>query len=89
MDPMIRLVERLRRTDPDVARWRDDHTVRNYASARKRIVHPEAGPLEFSIEVITAPHVPDQHLVVHTVEPDSATALGLPFPASWAAAGTP
>jgi transcriptional regulator with XRE-family HTH domain len=78
-------VERLRRTDPDVARWWDDHAVRDYASVRKRIAHPEGGPLDFSIEVITAPHVPDQHLVVYTVEPDSATARALPFLASWAA----
>jgi transcriptional regulator with XRE-family HTH domain len=80
-------VERLRRTDPNVARWWDDHTVRDYASVRKRIAHPEAGPLDFNIEVITAPHVPDQRLVVYTVEPDSATARALPFLASWAPAG--
>src|SRR5579859_6640222 len=82
-------VERLRRSDPDVARWWDDHTVRDYASVRKKIGHPQAGPLEFNIEVITAPHVPDQHLVVYTVEPDSATARALPFLASWATAGAP
>ena len=81
-------VGRLRRDDPDVARWWDDHTVRDYASVRKRITHPEAGPLDFNIEVITAPHVPDQHLVVYTVEPDSATARALPFLASWAPTGT-
>jgi transcriptional regulator with XRE-family HTH domain len=80
-------VERLRRSDPDVARWWDDHTVRDYASVRKRIEHPEAGPLDFNIEVITAPHVPDQRLVVYTVEPDSATARALPFLASWTTAG--
>jgi hypothetical protein len=82
-------VERLRHTDPDVARWWDDHTVRDYASVRKRIAHPQAGPPDFNIEVITAPHVPDQHLVVYTVEPDSATARALPFLASWATAETP
>jgi transcriptional regulator with XRE-family HTH domain len=81
-------VEQLRRTDPDVARWWDDHTVRDYASVRKRIAHPEAGPLHFNIEVVTAPHVPDQHLVVYTVEPDSATARALTFLTSWAIAGT-
>jgi transcriptional regulator with XRE-family HTH domain len=82
-------VERLRRTDPDVAHWWDDHTVRDYASVQKQIAHPVAGPLNFNIEVITAPHVSDQHLVVYTVEPDSATERALPFLASWAAAGTP
>jgi transcriptional regulator with XRE-family HTH domain len=82
-------VEQLRRTDLDAARWWDDQTVRDYASVRKRIAHPEAGFLDFNIEVITAPHVPDQHLVVYTVEPYSTTARALPFLASWAIAGTP
>jgi transcriptional regulator with XRE-family HTH domain len=82
-------VERLRRTDPDVARWWDDHGVRDYDSVRKRIAHPQAGLLDFNIEVITAPHLPDQHLVVYTVEPDSATARALPFLASWTPAPEP
>ena len=82
-------IERLRRTDPDVARWWDDHTVRDYASVRKQITHPQAGLLDFNIEVVTAPHVLDQHLVVYTVEPDSAAARALPFLASWATASTP
>ena len=58
------LIAELRDTDPDVARWWDDHTVRDYASAAKRIQHPTAGPLAFDIEIVTAPHEPDQHLVV-------------------------
>jgi hypothetical protein len=78
-------VERLRRVDPDVARWWDDHAVRDYASVGKQIAHPQGGSLNFNIEVVTAPHAPDQYLVVYTVEPDSATALALPFLASWAA----
>jgi hypothetical protein len=73
----------LLRTDPDAARWWQDHTVRDYASVAKRIVHPEAGTLEFNIEIVTAPHLPDQHLVVYTVEPDSTTARTLPILASW------
>ncbi|GAA1560320.1 helix-turn-helix transcriptional regulator [Kribbella lupini] len=77
-------VESLRPTDPDVANWWDDHTVRDYASVPKRIAHPEAGPLDFHIEIVTAPHLPDQHLIVYTVEPDSATARLLPILARWA-----
>ncbi len=79
-------VANLRRTDPDVALWWDDHTVRDYASVRKHIAHPQAGPLDFDVEIVTAPHVPDQHLVIYTVEPDSATARVLPVLASWAIA---
>lgn len=76
-------VRDLLRTDPDAARWWDDHTVRDYASTPKRIIHPEAGPLEFDIEIVTAPHLPDQHLVVYTVQPHSPTARVLPILASW------
>jgi transcriptional regulator with XRE-family HTH domain len=79
-------MEQLRRADQDVARWWDDHTVRDYASVRKRIAHPDAGLLDFDIEIVTAPHVPDQHLVVYTAEPDSATARMLPLLASWVTA---
>jgi transcriptional regulator with XRE-family HTH domain len=82
-------VERLRQSDPDVARWWGDHTVRDYASVRKRIAHRAGGLLDFNIEVVTAPHAPDQHLVIYTVEPDSPTAQALPFLASWAAAEAP
>ncbi|MFD1274526.1 hypothetical protein ACFQ51_31935 [Streptomyces kaempferi] len=36
------LVDELRVTDRDVARWWDDHTVRDYASVTKRVEHPAA-----------------------------------------------
>ena len=52
-------------------------------SVAKRIDHPTAGPLEFDIEVVTAPHDPDQRLVVDTARPDSPTARLLPLLASW------
>lgn len=71
------------RRDDDVARWWDDHTVRDYTSAAKRIQHPTAGPLSFDIEIVCAPHEPDQRLVVYTAQPDSPTARVLPILASW------
>ncbi|WP_432841359.1 helix-turn-helix transcriptional regulator [Dactylosporangium sp. CA-092794] len=71
-------------SDPDAARWWQDHAVRDYASVSKRIVHPEAGVLDFGIEIVTAPHLAGQHLVVYTVEPGSPTARILPILASWA-----
>lgn len=77
------LVDELRTTDPDVARWWDDHAVRDYASVTKRIQHPAAGPMSFDIEIVCAPHEPDQRLVVYTAEPDSPTARVLPLLASW------
>ena len=77
------LIDELRRTDPDVARWWDDHGVREYASVPKRIAHPSAGNLRFDIEIVSPPHEPDQRLVVYTAEPHSATAQVLPLLASW------
>ncbi len=77
------LIDELRAADPDVAQWWDDHTVRDYASVAKRIQHPTAGPLSFDIEIVGAPHEPNQHLVVYTAQPDSPTANVLPLLASW------
>jgi transcriptional regulator with XRE-family HTH domain len=77
------LVDELRAADQDVARWWDDHTVRDYASVAKRIAHPTAGTLSFDIEIVVAPHDPDQRLVVCTAQPDSPTARLLPVLASW------
>jgi transcriptional regulator with XRE-family HTH domain len=71
------------RTDPEVARWWDDHAVRDHTSLVKRVRHPAAGLLTFGVEAVTAPHEPDQTLVVYTVEPDSPTARLLPLLASW------
>lgn len=79
------LIDELRAADQDVSRWWDDHTVRDYAGVAKRIHHPTAGRLSFDVEVVTAPHEPDQHLVVYTVQHDSTTARVLPLLASWEA----
>ncbi|MEU1532891.1 helix-turn-helix domain-containing protein [Streptomyces fagopyri] len=77
------LVDELRTTDGDVARWWDDHTVRDYASVTKRVRHPDAGPMSFDIEIVCAPHEPDQRLVVYTTEPGSPTSRVLPLLAGW------
>ena len=84
-----RLVDEFRATDPDVARWWDDHAVRDYASVTKRIAHPTAGTLFFDIEIVSAPHEPDQRLVVYTSQADSPTRRAMPLLASWNAAVTP
>jgi transcriptional regulator with XRE-family HTH domain len=82
-------IDALRSTDPDVARWWQDHQVRDYTSVAKRIAHPEFGALEFDIEIVGAPHEPDQRLVVYTAPPDSATARVLPILGSWGTALDP
>ncbi len=57
--------------------------MRDYASVSKRIDHPVVGELAFDIEIVASPRDPDQHLVVYTAEPDSATARVLPLLRSW------
>lgn len=80
---LVSLIEELRAGDEDVARWWQDHAVRDYASVTKRIEHPTAGPLEFGIEFVAAPQEPDQRLVIYTTEPHSRTAEMLLLLASW------
>ncbi len=77
------MLDELCASDPDVARWWDDHSVRDDASVAKRIQHPAAGLLSFDIEIVTAPHEPEQWLAVYTSEPDSPTSRLLPILASW------
>nr|WP_269809556.1 helix-turn-helix transcriptional regulator [Kineosporia rhizophila] len=85
-DPQLKAgIERLRR-DPDIARWWDDHGVRDYSSMRKTVRHPAAGLLAFGVEVLTGPLDPGQRLIVYTVEPDSETSRMLPILGSWAGA---
>jgi transcriptional regulator with XRE-family HTH domain len=82
---LLALIDELRGADDDVERWWGDHAVRDYASVAKRIRHPSAGDLRFDIEIVGAPHEPEQRLVVYTVEPGSLTAQVLPALASWGA----
>lgn len=77
------LIDELRDADDDVARWWDDHGVRDYASVAKRIRHPVVGDLSFDIEIVSPPRDPDQHLVVYTAQPGSPTAGVLPVLAGW------
>lgn len=80
---LLHLVDELRATDPDVARWWDDHGVTDRTSVDKYIAHPVVGPLVFGIEALVSPHDFEQRLVVYTVEPGSLTARTLPVLASW------
>ena len=87
--PLRDLIDDLRDADPQVSDWWDDHAVRDYASLTKQVRHPAAGDLSFGIESVTAPHEPDQRLIVYTVEPDSPTARVLPILGSWAVEPAP
>ena len=82
---LVALVAELRASDPDVARWWEDHAVTDRTSVRKEIAHPDFGALSFGIEAVTVPHDPEQRLVVYTVQPGSSTEQALPLLGSWAA----
>ena len=71
------------RADPEIARWWEDHLVRDHASVTKEIRHPVAGDLTFGVEAVAPPYAADQILVVYTVEPGSSTARMLPLLGSW------
>lgn len=80
---LAELIDDLRARSPDVSRWWDEQGVIDHTSLVKRILHPTAGPLEFGVEAVTAPHCADQRLVIYTVEPDSPTARIMPLLHSW------
>jgi transcriptional regulator with XRE-family HTH domain len=86
---LAQLIDELRAHDPEVARWWDDHAVRDYASVTKQIRHPIAGDLHFDIEIVSPPQEPDQRLVVYTAQPESATSKMLPILVSWHADAAP
>lgn len=77
------LVRELCAADAEVARRWEDQAVREHTSVTKLVAHPTAGDLTFAIEAVTAPHEPDQTLVVYTCPPGSPTARVLPILASW------
>jgi len=80
---LIQLIIDLRSSHPDVETWWNDHRVRDYTSIRKHIRHPIAGDLHFDIEIVAAPHEPDQRLVIYTTDPESKTAEALHFLTTW------
>ena len=87
-DRLIALIDELRSRDAEAAQWWEDHSVQDYASAAKQILHPVVGTLSFDIETVTSTRSTDQVLIVYTAQPDSETARKLPFLASWSMANT-
>ncbi|GAA2291035.1 helix-turn-helix transcriptional regulator [Glycomyces scopariae] len=67
------LVEELLRTSPEFGELWADHRVAVRTAQRKRVVHPEVGPLEFDCQVLDVPGT-GLRLVVYVPQPDSPTA---------------
>ncbi|HTT52558.1 MAG TPA: helix-turn-helix transcriptional regulator [Streptosporangiaceae bacterium] len=66
------LVTELRGCSPRFAAMWAEQQVAVRRPVRKRLIHPEAGPLEFDCHVLPIPDT-DQRLVIYSAEPGSAT----------------
>ncbi|RMI28296.1 helix-turn-helix transcriptional regulator [Nocardia stercoris] len=70
---LARLVTELLGTSPRFAQMWSDHEVEVRRAHRKSVVHPEAGPLEFTCQVL---HIADtdQRMIIYCADPGSHTA---------------
>lgn len=85
-DPgMIALVEELSEGDPQFREWWAAHQVAHHFMGTKAFRHPVAGDLTLDWETLACPSDPDQHLVIFTAEPGTASHDGLRFLACWSA----
>ena len=60
------LLDRLRRGSPEFPTWWEMHDVRTVAAGRKRLSHPERGPLCFDYATFQANDDPALKLVIYT-----------------------
>ena len=72
------------------SRWAE-HDVLTRHDGTKRLLHPEAGPLELTFQPLDLPSYdrPPQQLITYTAEPSTASEDRLKVLASWAATGIP
>ncbi|MDH6625964.1 transcriptional regulator with XRE-family HTH domain [Streptomyces sp. LBL] len=85
-DPrMAALVEELSEKDPQFREWWAAHHVAHHSMGTKTFRHPVAGGLTLDWETLACPTDPDQHLVIWTAEPGTASHEGLRVLACWAA----
>lgn len=66
------LVTELLALSPRFAQMWADHEVQERRSMRKRITHPQLGPVEFDCQVLLVPDT-DQRLIVYCPDPGSPT----------------
>lgn len=83
-DPQLAgLVGDLAVRDPDFRQWWADHDVDLRDHGTKSYHHPVVGDLELGYEAFTPVGEPELLFAMHTVEPNSASAVALNLLASW------
>lgn len=71
-----RLIDRLRARSAEFRGFWAEHDVQVGRSARKRLLHPDLGPLELDCDTLLVPER-DQRVVLYTAAPGSASAEAL------------
>jgi transcriptional regulator with XRE-family HTH domain len=69
--------------DPQFRQWWAGHHVAIKRRGARRFRHPVAGRLTLDWDTLTSDADPDQHIIIYTAEPGSASADALRFLASW------
>lgn len=82
------LVDELRGSSPEFARWWPEHRVHQRTFGTKRLQHPVVGPLTIAYESLSLPGDLDQTLFVYTTEAGTASRQALDLLASWAVPAT-
>ena len=77
------LVEELRVSSPEFARWWDEHRVYQRTYGTKRLRHPVVGDLTVDYETLTLPGDKDTTLYLYSTEPNSPSQRALSLLASW------
>jgi transcriptional regulator with XRE-family HTH domain len=92
-DPLLNeLVGELTIKSPEFRAAWGDHRVHERTFGRKRMMHPEVGPIDLHFEALALPGDPDQTMFVYSTDPGSRSSDNLRLLALWAAGpelGTP
>ncbi|MER7692477.1 helix-turn-helix domain-containing protein [Streptomyces sp. NPDC097610] len=79
------LVEELSARDAQFRRWWTDHDVAMRGKGTKKLRHPVVGELTLDWDTLTCATDLEQHIIIWTAAPGSASYDGLRLLASWAA----
>jgi hypothetical protein len=82
------LVDELKGSSPEFARWWPEHRVHQRTFGTKHLQHPVVGPLTIAYESLSLPGDLDHSLFVYTTEAGTASRQALDLLASWAVPAT-
>ncbi|MFQ6393994.1 helix-turn-helix transcriptional regulator [Nocardia sp. KC 131] len=69
--------------DAEFRKYWDKHELKDKTHGRYVYLHPVVGRLDLGFETLRLPDDPDQALIMHTTEADSASATALQLLATW------